>query len=57
MTRNLNLPPCCTISDINGPEPLICDECGEQFYGEVPREIGDRVVCEECERKESEWTE
>lgn len=54
MTRNFNLPACCTPSDINGPVPLICDECGEEFYGEKPREIGDVVMCRECERKENE---
>lgn len=52
-----NLPACCTISDINGPEPLICDECGKEFYCEKPREIGDLVVCGECERKEEECCE
>ena len=54
MTSRFNLPPGCTLSDISGPEPLECDECGEQFYGERPREIGDVVRCEECERKEEE---
>lgn len=54
MRSDFNLPGGCTLSDINGPEPLICDECGEEFYGERPREIGDVVRCEECERKEEE---
>jgi hypothetical protein len=57
MTSSFNLPCGCTASDISSPEPLECEECGEWYYGERPLEIGDVVRCEECERKESEWTE
>lgn len=54
MRFDFNLPLSVTLSDISGPEPLICNECGEPFYGEAPQEIGDVVRCEECDRKEEE---
>lgn len=57
MRSNFNLPASCTLPDINGPEPLICDECGEEFYGDRPMEIGDVVRCGGCDRKEESYDE
>lgn len=49
MANNYNLPPGCTVEDIEGPPMPACNECGELHNDE-----DGNGLCPECQPKEEE---
>lgn len=48
--RNFNLPPGCSVRDIDGREMPCCDGCGEEFNDD---ELKDGL-CEDCQPNDEE---